>query len=227
MGTDLAAIRQNTYDNWGDGQDRAPRGNRRGELVVCDFWQQLVLDGRMFHMQVGTESTPVNATIDAADTLVWALVDGAVGTCYIPALWEVCFDILTDATDITTYLELDRAKARYVSGGTEFVPENMRTDRPRASVVAAAYVGTDITASAKTDVPGSIEIGHHKFIEDNVATGTGAQHHQYKLTAKNRPLGVIVGVGSILGHFGCGNATNDTTGFGNLDWAEIPTENVT
>lgn len=227
MGTDLANVKQNSYSNWGDGQDRPPRANRRGELVVCDFWTQLVLDGRMFHMQIGTESTPVNCTVAAADTLVWALVDGAAGTTYIPALWEVSFDLLTNATNVEAYFEIDRAKARWISGGTSYVPENMRTDRPRVSVAAAAYVGADITASAKTAVPGSIEIGHHKFMEDNITTAAGAAFHHYKLTAKNRPMGVIVGVGSMIGHFASGTTENDVTGFGNLDWAEIPTESVT
>ncbi len=221
-----ANVRQNKYDRWLDGQDRAPRSNRRGEAVICDFWQQLVLDGRMFHMQIGTESAPVNATIDIADTLVWALVDGVAGTTIIPSLYEVSFDLLTDATDIDVMLEIDRSKARYNTGGTAFVPANLRTDSPRVSVAAKAYVGTDITALEKTAVPGSIEMGHHKFMEDAIATGSGSEFHQYSLRAQERPMGVIVGVGSLLGHFGCATATNDTTGFGALQWAELDTEDV-
>ena len=227
MGADFLHVKQNTYDNWADAQDRSPRGNRRGELVVCDFWTQLLLDGRMFHMQMGAETTPINSTVNCADTLVWALIDGAAGTTYVPALYEVCFEILTDATLIEAYLEIDRAKARYNTGGNAYVPENLRTDRPRASVVAAAYVGTDVGALAKTAVPGSIEIGHHMFMEDAIASAAALPMRKYELNARNRPLPVVVGVGSILCHFGVDSGTNDTTGFGSLEWAEIPTESAT
>ena len=226
MALEMIDTKQNTYESLGEGQYRPLRGNRRGELVVCDFWTQLVLDGRMFHLQIGTESTPVNATIDIADTLVWALVDGTAGTTILPAMYEESFDLITDATDVDVMFEIDRAKNRWISGGSSFVPTNLRTDTPRVSVATKAYVGTDITTAAKTAVPGSIEMGHHKFFEDNIATGTGNAFHKYVLNGRKRPLGVIVGVGSMLGHFGCATATNDTTGFGSMEWAEIPTTAV-
>ena len=226
MAVEIAQVRQNTYNSYPEAQERPVRSNRRSELVVCDFWTQLVLDGRMFHMQIGTESAPVNSTTTVADTLVWMLVDGVSGTTLLPALYEVDMNILSTATIPEAYLELDRAKVRYSSGGTAFVPENLRTDRPRVSVAAAAYVGTDITAAAKTAVPGSIEIGHHSWMEDAIATGTGTEVGQYyKLSSRDRPLGAVVGVGSVLCHFG--STTADVTGYGCLQWAEIPTDNVT
>ena len=226
MGNTLASVRQSKYDRWLDGQDRPPRANRRGEFVICDFWQQLIFDGRMFHMQIGTESAPVNATVDIDDRLAWTVVDGAAGTTILPALWEVTYDILTDATIVTTMLEIDRAKARYDSGGTAFVPANLRTDSPRASVAAVARVGTDVALLAKTAVPGSIEIGHHMFFEDAIATGTANEHQSWSVRAQDRPMGVIVGVGSLIGHLGCATATNDVTGYGCLQGAELDSEDV-
>jgi hypothetical protein len=219
-------VGQNTYEDYNEGQLHEMRINRRGELVVVDFWTQLVLDGRIFHMQVGTESAPVNATTTVADTLVWMLVDGAAGTTFLPALYEVDMNVLSNATLPEAYLELDRAKVRYSTGGTAFVPENLRTDRPRTSNAGSAYVGTDITAAAKTAVPGSIEIGHHTWMEDAIATGTGTEVGQfYRLSARDRALGAVVGVGSILCHFG--SSTGDVTGYGCVQWAEIPTVSVT
>ena len=226
MAVEIGRVRQNSYEQYSEGQDRLARINRRAELVVMDFWTQLVLDGRMFHMQIGTESAPVDATTTVADTLVWMLVDGTVGYTILPALYEVDMGTLSTATIPEAYLEIDRAKVRYSSGGTAFVPENLRTDRPRTSIAAAAYVGTDITAAAKTAVPGSIELGHHTWMEDAIATGTGTEVGQhYRLSSRDRPLGAIVGTGSLLCHFG--STTADVTGFGAVQWAELDTADVT
>jgi hypothetical protein len=224
MPNEIGTVRQSSYGNWSEGTDHTARINRRGELVVMDFWTQLVIDGRMFHMQIGTEATSVASTTTMADTLVWMLVDNAAGTSILPALYEVALSTLTTATVPGMYLEIDRAKVRYSTGGTAFVPENMRTDRPRVSRAAAAYVGTDITAAAKTAVPGSIEIGHFQLMEDAITTGTGSEVKQYVLSARQLPLGMIVGVGSLLCHFGA--TTADVTGFGAVQWAELPSESV-
>ena len=217
-------IRQDTYESNAEGTERPLRGNRRGELVVCDFWTQLMLDGRMFHMQIGTETTAVNSTGAVDDQTVWMLVDGLTGWTLLPALYEVSIDQLAAATTPEAYLEIDNSKVRYNTGGTAYVPENLRTDRPRTSVAAKAYVGTDITALAKTAVPGSIEIQHHTFFEDAIGTGTGAELHQYTVNARTRPLPAVVGIGSIIGHFGA--STADVVGYGCVQWAEVESENI-
>ena len=225
MAREFGKVRQDTYDSYPEGNERIARSNRRGELVVCDFWTQLLLDGRIFHMQVGTESGAVNTTTTADDQTVMFLVDGLDGWTLLPALYEVSLHAAAAATQPEAYLEIDNAKVRYNTGGAAFVPENLRTDRPRVSVAASAIVGPDITALAKTAVPGSIEIGHHTFWEDAIATPTGAELHHYVLSVKERPLPAVVGIGSIVGHFGA--STADATGFGCLQWAEVESENVT
>ena len=224
MAREYGKVRQDTYDSYPEGNERIPRSNRRGELVVCDFWTQLMLDGRIFHMQVGTESTSINTTGAADDQTVMFLVDGLEGWTLLPALYEVSIDQLAAATQPEAYLEIDNAKVRYNTGGTAFVPENLRTDRPRVSVAASAIVGPDITALAKTAVPGSIEIGHHTFWENAIDPAIGAELHYYVLSAKQRPLPAVVGVGSIVGHFGA--STADATGYACLQWAEMESENV-
>lgn len=221
----LLRVRQDSYESYAEDQERPPRGNRRGELVVIDFWTQLVLDGRMFHMQIGTESTGVDCTTTLDDELVWMVVDGVDGWTLLPALYEVSIDTLASGTTPEAKLEIDRSIIRYNTGGTSYVPENLRTDRPRVSVAASPHVGTDITTDAKSTVPASIEIGHHTFYEDAIGTGTGSEFHYYTLNARERPLPAVVGIGSICCHFGC--TTSDITGFGCLQWAELPSESVT
>ena len=147
MSTEFLRIRQDSYESNAEGTERPPRGNRRGELVVCDFWTQLMLDGRMFHMQIGTESTAVNSTGALDDQTVWMLVDGVDGWTLLPALYE-----------------------------------------------------------------------------DAITTASGAEFKPYIVNARTRPLPAVVGIGSILGHFGA--STADVTGFGCLQWGELESEMV-
>lgn len=230
MAIQAGKVRQNTYESYPEGTERELRVNRRGELVVIDFWTQLVIDGRMFHMQVGTEDAPTATCGTLDDTLAHMLVDGKVGTTYIPAYADAQLATYAATTvPPMAMLEIDRAKARYSSGGSAFVPENLRTDRPRTSNAAAAYVGEDITALAKTAVPGSMEIARRCFGETAPTATNEPTDFLHNLTplfvASQRPGAVVVGVGSILLHFGC--ATADGTGYSVLQWAEIDTDNVT
>ena len=220
-----ARVNQGTYLVSNDNSPADPRCNRRGELVVVDFWTQLVLDGRMFHIQVGTEDAPVNSTTGVDDEMVWAMADNPVGVTMLPAFAQVQLSALATGTAPVVMLEVDRGKARWSSGGTAFVPENLRTDRPAVSQ-ATAYVGTDITTGAKTAVPGSMEIWRAAWFEDAIATGTGAEFKETFWCAKSKNIPVaIVGTGSLLLHFGA--ATADITGYGCLQWAELPTSAVT
>ncbi len=65
--------------------------------------------------------------------------------------------------------EIDKSKKRYSSGGTAYTPANLRGDSPR-SFNGAAYVGTDITALAKSAVPASVELRRGLVVEDAQAT---------------------------------------------------------
>lgn len=203
--------------------------SKRKELIVIDFWTQLMMEGRMFHMQIGTESAPVATTTTIADTLVWMLADGQAGTTYLPAYADVWVQTFGNTAEtLEAMFEIDRGKARYSSGGTAYVPENLRSDRPRTSTVAKAYVGTDITAAAKTAVPGSIEVSRKAYCETTPSATNEPSDFLGNLVAlydchRNPPC-AVVGVGSMLVHFGSGTA--DCTGYGVLDWAELPTSDA-
>jgi len=224
MAVEIGTVRQNSYGDYSEGQERSARINRRAELVVTDFWTQLVFDGRMFHMQLGTEDAPIDLTTSIDDALAWAVADNPAGYVMIPARLQLVVGAWTTATIILGMLEIDNAKARYSSGGTAYVPPNLRTDDPRAAV-GTFYVGTDVTVAAKTAVPGSIELWRHMFAEDVVTTSTGSENSSPVWVASQNVPAVIVGVGSTVIHFG--SATADATGYGNFQFAQLPDSSVT
>jgi len=227
---EILKVRQNSYEDYPDADDCLGRGNRRGELVVCDFWTQLVLDGRMFHLQVGTEDAPVNTCTTIDDQLCQAVVDNVDGWTMIPSYADN--QLATSANTAIppiSMLEIDRAKVRFSSAGSAFVPENLRTDRPRTSIAATCRVGPDIIIAGKTTVPGSIELARRCCGETTASSTNEPVDFLFNsvpfFNARLGPMAVVVGVGSIVLYFGC--ATADSTGYSSLDWAEIPTESVT
>src|SRR3990167_6916830 len=227
MAIEIGRVRQNSYENYSEGQERQARLNRRGELVVADFWLQMALDGRMFVVNLGTEDAPLDTTTSIDDQLVWALTDVPTGSVLIPCQAQVAIGTWTTSTLINFMLEADMGKVRYTSGGTAFTPANMRGDYPRASA-CSSYVGTDVTVAAKSTIgsSGSFEF-HHYSIEDN-GGDTGDTTPENGLNGRAKDMGaapIITGVGSFLFHLGA--ATADATAYGMYSFAELPLESVT
>lgn len=234
--SETGRVRQNSYENYSEGQDRPARLNKRAELVVADFFTQMVLDGRTYAVSIGTMDAAgaVNSTGTAvADTVVWALTDAANGTTIIPVEAQIAIQTWTTATLIDFMLEADMGKVRFsaVGGGGAFIPMNMRGDSPRAAA-STSYVnltsGAGVTAAAKSTiggVDGSTEF-HQSAIEVNIgdaADGIPEEQHHWRAKNSGAPP-VIPGPGSFVFHFACASA--DATGYGNYRFIELPSESV-
>lgn len=194
--------------------------NRMGLQVVTDFFTQLVLGGFAYHMQLGTMTAPVDSTVAIADTLVWAVADNNAGYAMIPLLYELGIDFVDTAVSGETMLEWDKDKKRWSSGGTAFVPANMRGDDYR-SANGVFYVGTDITAAAKSAVPNSVELARRQLSEDAVTDPTTGKMQMDPIiySCMQRPIVVGIDASSLVVHFGA--ATADLKGFGVLQFAQF------
>lgn len=215
----VGAVVDQASTAYADGREAQIRANRRGELVVADFWTQMLLDGRLYHVQIGTEDAPVASTTAIDDELVWMLIDQDAGYVTIPFASQITIANWTTATLVGSMLEADFAKARYTSGGTAFVPENMRSDTPFA-YQGTAYVGTDITAAAKSAVPNSVEFHRGTLVEDAQATPAAADAAiAMSYSARRDALVAIVGVGSLIVHHGA--TTADVNSYGYIQFLQL------
>ena len=194
--------------------------NRMGMQIVVDFFDQLILSGLAYHMQLGTEDAGVNSTTAIDDQLASMVIDNNAGYAMIPLLYEVTPGVLATATLVQAMLEVDMAKKRYSSGGTAYVPRNLHAQAP-ASLNGAAYVGPDVTILAKTAVPDSVELARKFFIEDAIADSLGypGAWEECVYSVKQRPMSITYGVGSVVGHFG--SATADVTGYAVIQVAQL------
>lgn len=199
--------------------------NRMGMQVVIDFFTQLALSGKTFHVQAGTEDAGFTATAAIDDELASILIDQNTGYAMIPLRYEVSPGVVAGATLAMAKLELDMAKKRYSSGGTAFVPQNLNNQSAAAGWAGAAYVAgaSDIVALAKSAVPLSVELAHRDFIEDALANTIGYPGAWEKdvYNVRQHPMAVAHGATSLVGHLG--SATADMTAYARIQVAQLET----
>ncbi len=233
---EIATVRQGSYENWPEASDHLARINRRAELVITDFYTQMVLDGKTFGVQIGSmdaASTSNSTGTAIADTVVWALTDAATGITIIPVQAQIAIQLWGTASLIDFMLEADMGKVRFsaVGGGGAFTPINALGGSPRRAH-STTYVnlsdGAGVTAAAKSTVgglDGSYEF-YQTAIEDNfgnVADAATDAGFRWNAQTDGSPP-IIVGPGSFLLHFAA--ATADATGYGNYRFIELPSESV-
>lgn len=193
--------------------------NRLGFQVVTDFFTQLILGGHAYHIQIGTEDAPVDSTTAIDDELAWACVDNNAGYALIPIGAQITIANWTTATIVGAMLEADKGKKRYSSGGTAFVPANLRGDDLR-SFNGAAYVGTDVTVAAKSAVPDSVELRRGLHVEDAQATpDAAAASIAFEYSARVHPFIVLTDASAIVLHHGA--TTADVKSYGGLQFAQL------
>src|SRR3990167_9619571 len=204
------------------GESNAERAviNRAGFQVVTDFLTQITLAGWGYHMQLGTEDAGVASTTAIDDALASMVADNVAGKAMIPLLYEVTPGVLATATIVQAMLELDKDKARYSSGGTAYVPANLRGD-DNHSASGSFYVGPDVTAAAKSAVPNSVEFARKFYTDDALTDSIGypGAWEACVYSIRNRQPLVLIDAASVIGHFGA--ATADVTGYAVLQFAQF------
>lgn len=226
--TEIATVRQNSYGNWSEGQDRRLRINRRAEAVVMPAWQQYVFDGRMFVANGGIGSTVITFAgaydADAPDFYLYV----PNGTTIIPVRIEVIYEAVgTESTMEIIALASDTGDSS--ATGTSRTIYNMRLDQPRNSACTCTVA---IDAAGITDPNANNYFEFWKYqrpLTDTVATGENDRNPLvFEWSAiTDGPAPVIAGHatrGSALAVYAASQAG---TGFITVEWIELPTESVT
>lgn len=204
------------------GESNADRAimNKFGSQVVVDLYTQWLLSGFCFHMQTGTEDAPITTNTTVDDTTPVMVADNLSGVM-VPLFVDVNVATFAAATNIEIMLEVDMDKARYTSGGTVYVPEQMNGAATGADAANGTFYtieGSDIVAAAKSAVPASVELARRTLTEDALADPAGsmmARRPLYSIRTQEPVKGLTPS--SIVLHFG---ASADITGYGSLDFAQ-------
>lgn len=217
-----AVVQQDSYQSQAEGAAVGIRANPRGEIVVPDYYLQLVLDGRVFNASNAVQETPerIGETARGADNVNPSLLlDVPEGTTVIPL--EVMLDMAAGtSTDQTATINVDDG-TRFSAGGVAITPINSRLDDPNTSSVAFYSGSSQITATANTDDNTISAV----FIEEEATPRTTVGGPFFYWSARQAIPVVLIGPAS-LQVFVTGS-TDDHDFYWHVTWAEIPTTNVT
>jgi len=222
----VTEVMQDSYHTTGEGTTGKIRLNPRGEIVVPDFFTQLVLDGRVFNASNAvqeTDETIVETGRGTANINPSLLLDVPTGTTVIPL--EVIVDFgNTPGTSVDMVFTINTDDAvRYSSGGGAITPINMRKDDPRSSACLFKSASTQIVASSNTD-DDTIYCSMLEVEATPRTTNAGLPLFFWSSRLYTPP--VLIGPASFL-VFLTADTTNDQELNWSVKWAEFATTDIT
>jgi hypothetical protein len=228
MSTDIR-LRASQYGSVSNGRDGFPveaRGTRDGSASVVDWLNLKALEGRVFQMDIGAFSTQVAGDGTVLDA------DRPVGLISIPSGTSILLNrvgvtcktplIATDADEAEILVAVDRTQA-WDGAGTcaAEVALAIRTDNKRTSTCTCKSAFTaDITT---TPILG-IELARKVITADVNGTAANALWGDLSLDYEPNVRPVIVGPAMVMVYWG---GTVAVTGFGQVQWTEVPSTDIT
>jgi len=217
-------VRQDSYDVQAEGVEHNARMNPRGELIVPDWYTQLVLDGRVYNVSNAVQETAerISETARGSDNVNPSLLlDVPTGTTVIPL--QVMLDLTTMGTseDLTITLVTDDV-VRRSSGGAAITPINMRKDDPNTAASTFYSGSTQIVAIANVDDDTLDAV----IVEAEATPKTTASGLPFYLwSARQRIPPVLIGPSALM-VFAIG-ATDDHDWHWSVQFAEFSTTDIT
>jgi len=219
MGNTNFEVRQTTYPASADEESVRARLNRRRELIIPDFYTQLVVDGRCFIAS--------NAAMETAEDI------GRLGT-YLGTEPAICIDVPSGTTmeplevvlrqggtvaNATFDVMLTVDDAVRITSGTAVTPRNylINATEPRTSactIKKQSEAGTNLVTSDNNEE----NTFFHALLPADIDALEGGH---VTWTARENIAPIIVGPGAMLVYAFV--ATAEPQFFWHIIWAEYPT----
>ena len=206
----------NTFLPGPNASRRALEITRDGALFTAGFTLKAALMGRVFHVNVGTVTTPVTFLTTAANRPVW-VIRVPSGTSILPVKIE---HVLEAAAGTATELDIRIAQndiGNGTSSAADVGPINARTDAPYTSLCTARKLYTG-DATAETN-PVSV---HRQTWPLAQATGLIPYADYWKPEPGEA---IVVGPGSLEALLAA--TTTQATGYVQITYVEVPSTWVT
>lgn len=186
-----------------------------GHLVVVNFYQAMILDGRGYQVRAGTISTPATGDVAITDTDAEMCADAASGTTLMP----MTCSITLDAQGGDAFECAGKSVTVVSNSGAAFVPLPLKSDSSAAvSTARVEEAGVvQVPAELATNTVRHFEWSN-EFVQD---AGTEAP------LAGNpfvwAPIAAPVLVGARCFYVQIASATTGPVYFAHFDYLEIPT----
>jgi len=194
------------------------KGNRRGEVAIVDFFTEMALEGRVYHVRAGTVTTALTGDVDITDQKAEIAIDAASGVTFIPFETMITWNNLGgDALECAA-----KSVGTASSGGDSFVPLPLLAggiaSRCTARVDAAG--GCTVAAEATTTTR------QHFHYSQEFVSDSDAEAEPWNPVVW-RPKLPPVCKGTACFYVQIASATTGPGYFAHVDFAELKTVNVT
>ncbi len=201
----LYEVRRGLGAGFGNNATPAAWLNTLGQLVVCDFYQGMILDGRGYQVRAGTITTPLTGDVLITDTAAEMCADAASGTTIIPVFMQVDIEALGGTLPQVTA----KSVATVSSAGTAFTPLPLKSDGSAAVSTARVQAAGSVTVTAEL---ATTTVRHYAR---TIAVAGDVQ-------AQWEPLAAPILVGARCFYVQVGSVTTGSTYFAHFDYLEVP-----
>ncbi len=192
-------------------------GTRDGAIYTMDYILAAALEGRLFHTQVGTVTTPLATHATTATLQPELVIDVPSGTAIIPV--EIAVYLETFAGALADVVAMTSTALRGAGASTAGSALSTRTDR---AVTSGCSIYHTYTGNAVA-VAGTVEFWRYgnPWI---TATAEGNPIFKFEYSVQKNTPQVVVGPGSVS--LCIGAATTGPTGFWTASWIEVPSSTI-
>ena len=211
----LAEVRRGLGAGFGN-QATPPMGlTTMGQLVVVNFYQAMILDGRGYQVRAGTVTTPATGDVAITDTDAEMCADAATGTTLMPMYAQITLD----AQGGDAFESAGKSVTVVSNSGAAFVPLPLKSDASAAvSTARVEEAGVvQVPAELATNTVRHFEWSQ-EFVQD-AGTESAPATNPYIWA----PIAAPVLVGPRCFYIQIASATTGPVYFAHFDYLELPT----
>lgn len=208
MATLMARVAQDATEAAGEGTDVQVKAGKMAFLVVQDFYTQMAIERRGYHVKVGNITTHFTGDVEITDATAEASVDPPLGTTIIPVYLNVHIEALGGTVPIVAA----KSVGATATGGDGFIPLPLYMGGGACTSPARADAAGGCTVTAET-------------------TLTTRRHYSATLATADmifewEPRMPPVLVGPAAFYVQVAGTTTGPNYFANFDFIELPTTAV-
>ena len=207
-------VAQDTVYAADEGTRIGVKTSKMGHLVLIDWFTQMALEGRAYHVRAGTLSVPLVGDAPLADQSAEMCADCTLGTTIVPAYVNVSVNLGTG----TLHEYAAKSIGSVSTAGTAFVP------------LPVMIGGAVATTTARVDAAGAVSVGaeaatttrRHWAVSNPVAVaaGHGITTHEWN------PVEAPTLVGPSCFYVQIAATTTGPSYFASFDYIELTTASV-
>ena len=212
-----ARVQQDSVAATANGQWADVEATSRGELIVIDFYAQMVNEGRGFQLNIGTLTTPTVGDVVITNSAAEMCADAQLGMTVIPTQYDMSVNLGTG----TLHEYAIKSAAAPSTAGTAFVPLPLITGGTAATTTAR------VAAAGAVSVPAELATTTRRHWSYSNPVAVAAGHSPGNITWQPLRPPVIVGssTGSCI-YVQVAAATTGPSYFASLDYIELATASI-